>query len=501
MAGSAFKRLAVQTSHYSLSSLLAMVAGLVTFPLLTRLFSVADYGVMSLIGATVAVSVAVGKVGVQHSIVRYHSEIAAGQGRYSLAQLSSTTLLAMLVTGGAVALVLAIGSNVVPARWLGDPRVPGLMVIVSLVVAVQVLESALINFMRAEQRTSQLMIYQVLKKYLGLGLILFAVLAIARSLTAFYTATAITEGLAIGALALVMFRRSSPPRPTPTQFSRPLYVELLKFGVPMLIGYELSGIVLSMGARYVIEGTIGETELGLYAAAYNLCQYVQAVVISSVSQAIMPLYMQMWDQKGRAETVDFISRSLRTYALLGAPVIAGLATVGPELLPALASDKYAGATALLPWVIAGMVVDGTGSMLGAGLFIHRKTRIIMGIVVSCALFNLALNIVLVPRLGILGAAIATLVSYAANALALAVAARHLLRVQIPWGTMLRAGGAAVLMWLALRNLYSGHRFTTIGLRIGMGAAIYGLAIMLIDRDARGIARRVASRFNSQSRAS
>jgi O-antigen/teichoic acid export membrane protein len=489
MAGSAFKRLAVQTSHYSLSSLLAMVAGLVTFPLLTRLFSVADYGVMSLIGATVAVSVAVGKVGVQHSIVRYHSEIAAGQGRYSLAQLSSTTLLAMLVTGGAVALVLAIGSNVVPARWLGDPRVPGLMVIVSLVVAVQVLESALINFMRAEQRTSQLMIYQVLKKYLGLGLILFAVLAIARSLTAFYTATAITEGLAIGALALVMFRRSSPPRPTPTQFSRPLYVELLKFGVPMLIGYELSGIVLSMGARYVIEGTIGETELGLYAAAYNLCQYVQAVVISSVSQAIMPLYMQMWDQKGRAETVDFISRSLRTYALLGAPVIAGLATVGPELLPALASDKYAGATALLPWVIAGMVVDGTGSMLGAGLFIHRKTRIIMGIVVS------------VPRLGILGAAIATLVSYAANALALAVAARHLLRVQIPWGTMLRAGGAAVLMWLALRNLYSGHRFTTIGLRIGMGAAIYGLAIMLIDRDARGIARRVASRFNSQSRAS
>jgi O-antigen/teichoic acid export membrane protein len=375
------------------------------------------------------------------------------------------------------------------------------MVIVSVVVAVQVLEGALVNFIRAEGRTSQLMIYQVLKKYLGLGLILFAVLAIARSLTAFYTATAMTEGLAIGVLALVMFRRGSPPRPSPTQFSRPLYVELLKFGVPMLIGYELSSIVLSVGARYVIEGTIGETELGLYAAAYNLCQYVQSVVISSVNQAIMPLYMQMWDQKGRDETVNFISRSLRTYALLGAPVIAGLAAVGPELLPALASDKYVGAAAILPWVIAGMVVDGTSSMLGAGLFIHRKTRIIMGIVVSGALLNLLLNIVLVPRIGILGSAIATLVSYAVNALSLAVAARHLLRVQIPWGTILRAGSAAVLMWLALRNLYTGHHFATIGLRMGTGAAIYGLSILLLDRDARGIARKAGNRLGPRFRAS
>jgi len=501
MAGSAFKRLVVQTSHYSLTSLFVMVAGLVTFPLLTRLFSVADYGIMSLVGATISVAVALGKVGVQHSIIRYHSEIVAGHSRYSLAQLSSTTMLAMLATGGTAAFMLAIGSQLLPARWLGDPRVPGLMAIVSIVVAVQVLESVLVNFIRAEQRTSELMIYQVLKKYLGLGLVLFAVLAIARSLTAFYTASAITECLAIGILALVMFRRGSPPRPSPTQFSRPLYFELLRFGVPMLIGYELSGIVLSVGARYVIDGALGETELGLYAAAYNLCQYIQSVIITSVNQAIMPLYMQMWDQKGRDETVDFISRSLRTYALLGAPVIAGLAAVGPELLPALASDKYAGAAVILPWVIAGMVVDGTSSMLGAGLFIHRKTRIIMGIVGSGALLNLVLNIVLVPRIGILGSAIATLVSYAVNALALALAARNLLRVQIPWGTILRAGSAAVLMWLALRNFYTGHRFATIGLRLGAGVTIYGLAIMLLDRDARGLARKAVSRFGWRFRAS
>ncbi len=499
MASSAFKRLAVQTSHFSVISLIATVAGLVTFPLLTRLFSLADYGVMSLIGATVTVAAAVGKVGVQHSIIRYHSEIVADRGRYSLAQLSATTLLGMVGTGLAVALLVAVGFHLLPARWLGDPRVPGLMVIMSVVVVVQVLESALINFMRAEQRTSQLMIYQVLKKCLGLGLILVAVLAIARSLTAFYTATAMTEALAIGTLALVMFRRGLRPLPSPAQFSRPLYLELLKFGVPMMIGQELSNIVLSVGDRYVIEGTIGATELGLYAAAYNLCLYVQSMVVSPVCQAIQPLYMQMWDQQGHDQTVDFISRSLRTYTLLAAPVIAGLTAVGPELLPALASEKYVSASGVLPWVIAGLIVEGANSMLGAGLFIHRRTRTIMGIVVSIALLNLVLNIVLVPRIGILGAAIATLVSYVVNAVALAVIARHLLRVQIPWATILRAGGASVLMWLALRNLYPGHHFATIGLRTGTGAVLYSLLIILLDRDARSLARKAASRVGARKR--
>jgi len=500
MAGSAFKRLAVQTSHYSLASFLTMLAGLVTFPLLTRLFSVDDYGVMNLVAATVTVFVALGKVGVQHSIIRYHSEATAGLGRYSLAQLRSTTLLAMLGTGVVAALVLAVGSQLVPARWLGDPRIPGLTVIVSVVVAVQVFESTLIQFIRAEQRTSMLLIYQVAKKYVGVGLILFAVLVIARTLTAFYTATAIAESLTIGALALFMFRRSGFPLPSPAQFSRPLYFELLGFGIPMLIGYELSGIILSVGARYVIAGTIGEAPLGLYGAAYNLCQYVQAVLIWPVSQAIMPLYIQMWDQKGRAETSAFISRSLRTYALVGAPVIAGLAAVGTELLPALASDKYAGASAILPWVIAGMVVDGTAGMLGSGLFIHRKTRIIGSIVLSSAVLNLVLNIILVPRVGIKGSAIATLVSYALNSLALAIAGRQLLPVRIPWATILRAGSSAALMWLALRGLYPGHHFATIAVRTLLGAVLYGLVITLFDKDARGIMRQAANRFRPHPRA-
>ena len=469
-ATSALKTLAVQASHYSVASLFGVIAGLVTFPLLTRVFSVADYGVMNLVAATLTVAVAFGKVGVQHSILRYDSEIRAGKGRYTLPQLYATTQFGMLATAVVVMLVVLVGTRLVPLQWLGSDRVRNLFTIAAFLIVVQVEESAFVNFLRAEQQTAMLMKYQVAKKYLGLGIILFAVLLVSSTLTSFYSATVVSETLAVGVLGVLLFRKGLRPKPDVSQFSRPLYVELLGFGIPMMIGYELSGIVLAVGDRYVIAGLIGKTPLGLYGAAYNLCQYVQAVLITSVGQAIMPIYMKMWDEKGVDATSAFITRSLRTYALLAAPVIAGFASVGPELLPALASEKYASAAPIIPWVIAGMVVDGTNSMLGAGLFIHRKTRVIMAIVMGGAALNIGLNLYLVPRIGIMGAAIATLVSYSGTALAFRIAGWRLLPVTLPWLTFLRAGVAAAIMYLCIRHVLPERRLVAAAARVAHRSA-------------------------------
>src|SRR5262245_54345156 len=95
----ALKRLALHVSHYSLGSLLTTIAGLISFPLLTRVFTIDDYGAMNLIAATLTIAVAFGKVGIQHSIIRYHSEISAGKRAFTLDQLYSTTVLGMAATG------------------------------------------------------------------------------------------------------------------------------------------------------------------------------------------------------------------------------------------------------------------------------------------------------------------------------------------------------------------------------------------------------------------
>jgi O-antigen/teichoic acid export membrane protein len=487
LSESPLKRLLVHASHYSLASLLTTIAGLVSFPLLTRVFSVADYGVMNLVAITVSVGVTFGKVGVQHSILRYHSEVAAGKSRYSMAQLSSTTFYGMSASALVVMSTLVVSTQLIPARWLGDPRLRWLFLIASFLILVQVIESALVNFVRAEQHTKAYVTYQVGKKYLTLGALILAVVILGRGLAGFYFANVLAEAAALAALMFVLLRGRKWPRPEASAFSPSMYRELIAFGVPMAIGYELSGWVLAVGDRYVISAMIGEVPLGLYAAAYNLCQYVQAILIASVGQAILPIYMQMWEQKGAHETSQFISRSLSKYLMIAAPVTAGLAAVGPELLPMLASERYAAAAGVVPWVIAGMAIDGTNAMAGAGLFIHRKTRIIMAIVSTGAILNIVLNVILIPRIGIMGSAIATLISYIFTALALLIAGRRLLPVALPVGTLLRAGGASVAMYFAVANLHVGKHFVTVGVRTALGALVYVAIMIAIARDARELA--------------
>src|SRR5580698_9281506 len=98
-------RLLRHTSVYTFGNVLLLLAGFVSFPVLTRLLSVDDYAVLSLSGTTLTLLVAFRKLGMQQSIVRFHADLCAADRKLSEAALLSTVLWGMGLTG-AVATVL-----------------------------------------------------------------------------------------------------------------------------------------------------------------------------------------------------------------------------------------------------------------------------------------------------------------------------------------------------------------------------------------------------------
>jgi len=98
------------------------------------------------------------------------------------------------------------------------------------------------------------------------------------------------------------------------------------------------------------------------------------------------------------------------------------------------------------------------------------------------------------RIGILGAAIATLVSYLLASGALALAGQRFLPVKLPWATLARAAVAAVGMYLAVAHLSPGHHLATVAARMTVGAPVYLLLIGLIDPDARLLVAKAGARL-------
>ena len=75
-----------------------MAAGFISFPVLTRVFSVSDYGIMSLVTTTVFIALAISKLGFPESIVRFYSEF---KSKDLLDNFYSTFLISSFVFGAA----------------------------------------------------------------------------------------------------------------------------------------------------------------------------------------------------------------------------------------------------------------------------------------------------------------------------------------------------------------------------------------------------------------
>jgi O-antigen/teichoic acid export membrane protein len=225
---------------------------------------------------------------------------------------------------------------------------------------------------------------------------------------------------------------------------------------------------------------------------------VQTIVITSVGQALTPIYMKLFHDEGAEKTKEFASQSLVNYVLLGAPIVAGVASVGPGLLVGLASEKYAAAGGVLVWVMTGMVIDGAATIVGAGLVIHRRSTTVMYAVSFSAAINVLANFILVKWLGIMGAAISTTIGYGMIFVTFAIGARRWLPIPIRWKPILRAIAAALVMYLVLSFILPGRGMLTVAVRGVAGVIVYGAIIAAIDGDGRSflasVLRKVRSRL-------
>lgn len=481
-------------SAYAIGTALVTLASLVSFPILTRLLSVADYGLMNTVALALMPLVAVGKLGMQRATVRFYQE-----GGEVAERLPSTQILGMAVVGALTMLAWMLAVPLLPERSLGTPGLRYLLLLTACLVLVRVLDSAFTNLFYAENRSKFLSVYGVVKRYLALALTIATLLVFARNAEGVFAATIAAEVVSLVWIGWVVIE-DNPIRPA--LFSRDLFMRMVAYGVPM-VGVELAGSLLAFGDRYVIEQLLGVESVGVYSASYNLCQYIKDSTMVALSLAVTPMYMRVWEQEGRAATEQFLGRFARSY-LAFSFLVAALVTVNAaDLVTILASERYVEGTIIVPWVIGGMALDSYVAVAAAGLFLKKRTGAIFIYVAVAAAVNIALNYLLVPRFGISGAAIATLLSYAVLLAIALFVGRSELSIPFPTKTLIVAGIAFGASCWVSTLVATGLPWLDIVLHSVIVAALYGGITLTFDarlRDSvRELARMVHDRLRSRPR--
>jgi O-antigen/teichoic acid export membrane protein len=240
------------------------------------------------------------------------------------------------------------------------------------------------------------------------------------------------------ALSVVVLWRMSPPT-----LDRARLVQALAFSLP-LVPHLLANWALAISDRIVLERLVSKDDLGRYSLAYMFCT-LASVIGAAVSSAFGPIT----NRRLKASPDDPTVPRLGTYAIvaiIGASL--AIALFAPELIIVVAPVSYRAAAALVPLLVLGAVFQGLYVVFSTGTWYSMKTARVPLVTAIGAAVNLGLNVVLVPRFGVLAAALDTAIAYATLAGLHAWLAHRLHPIAWEWRRITVAFGVGVACFFA-----------------------------------------------------
>lgn len=473
------KTLFRHASHYLGGRVALMLLGFASFPVFTRVFSVSDYGAMSLVLKVLLLLTVLGKFGLQNSVQRFYAEEGASSDHAVSRRYYSTLFFGALATGLVFALLFVAGVGFAP-HSLVESRLKHLFLVVAILIVVRSLQPTLIGFLRAEGRTKTYNGIEIAVKAATVLLACTLLLSWRSTLNVFFGSTIAVEVAGVLALAGYLRRRGLIDwHAVDWDYFRKAAV----FAFP-LIGYELASVVLDSGDRLLVQHYMGSEPLGYYSAAYNVSTYVEEALMVPINLALFPIYMKLWVEKGQHETQAFLSRSLNGFLALAVGVTCVVLLTSRDVIVVLASSKFQDAYKLLPVLVVGLLIYAIHIFLNAALLIYKKTATMTRLVVYACAVNILLNVVLIPRIGLQGAAIATLVSYLFLVVVMGAVSFRLMPLQLSYVGFAANLIAGAMSFFVVRMMDFHHAWLNVVIKAFAALAIYALFVCLLNNQIR-----------------
>ncbi|MBQ7337666.1 MAG: polysaccharide biosynthesis C-terminal domain-containing protein [Clostridia bacterium] len=205
------------------------------------------------------------------------------------------------------------------------------------------------------------------------------------------------------------------------QADRKLIGDILRFCLP-LIPATICWWLISVSDRYMVTYFCGEAVNGLYTAAYKIPNllticgniFIEAWQFSAVVENRKRAEQETLQEAAlrRRSVTSFFSRIFRGYAPL-LFILGGAMIMCSQLFAKLLFDpSFYAAWTYIPVLLAATVFSALANFFGSVYLVEKKPNMSLLTTAIGALINILFNLLLIPAMGAMGAAIATLLAYA-----------------------------------------------------------------------------------------
>lgn len=255
----------------------------------------------------------------------------------------------------------------------------------------------------------------------------------------------------------------------------------MMYGIPIAAALVLD-LILSAADRFLIVLFLGEAAVGEYAAGYGVADKTVLLLCAWAAMAGSPLVMAAYERGGRDAARDEARGMIATMILIAVPAATGLALVAEPLAEAMIGEELReGAMQIIPWIAFAGLLNGLLIHYFSEAFqlAHKTTeRAILMLIPAGA--NIVLNLILIPQFGLMGAVIATLVSYALGIAVLGLRGRKHVYLPVPLGDLAKVSAASLAMWPVLHLLPDWGGWIELFTKAAAGGCVYVCAVFLLD---------------------
>lgn len=235
----------------------------------------------------------------------------------------------------------------------------------------------------------------------GLGIAILFVRPSAGMLMTSYTLGSIIG--TVGAYWILRRYFVHPIRHFRLDLLKPILVEAFPFAFMGL----LSGLMLNSDT--VMLGWMTDAKaLGLYSAAQRPIQILY-IVPGMLSGAVFPVMARLAIEQGdRFRRV--LEQVMVSSFVLAIPIVVGGIALGHSIVLLLFGEQYQGAAVSFLILLTTILLNFPGGLLGNGIFAHNQQKNFLIYMAIGALGNIVFNFLLIPRWGIEGSSVATVIS-------------------------------------------------------------------------------------------
>jgi O-antigen/teichoic acid export membrane protein len=433
--GQELKRLGRHSAIYGLGGLVSRILATLLLPLYTHYLPPGSYGRVEIVTAATAVLAIVLQLGISSAFFRFYFDAKEDARRLTVIRTSFWFTMATSTVGLVLGLVFADPVG----HLLGLGHDPTLVRAAAVGLWAQTNYQQLTALFRVEERSTQYAIASVAN-------VLITVAAMVLFVAVFHWGAV---GLVVGNftgtltvyLVLVVYRYEQ----LGLEFDRTLFRNMQTFGMP-LVPSALALWTINFVDRQFIVHYKSAAEVGVYSAAVKIAAVITFVMVAF--RTAWPAFAySIEDDREAKRTYSFVLTYLLALTSWAALALGALA---PWLVRLLTDPRYQRAekgVALLAFagaVYAGYIVLAIGSGRA------RRTQLNWVVTGAGAAVNVGLNIWLVPRYGMVGAAISTAVAFVVLFVGMTLYAQHVYPVQYQWRRVVTCVAAAVGLTVAAR---------------------------------------------------